>query len=284
VGDRVAESEPESVDAFPSESSRRPVPTRPAPVQGNVAPAAPTGPQAVPYLVTRLADEVEGKVVVDSETSAASIEEYRRLATSLHLLQTQSGIRTLMVSSALAKDGKTLTSTNLALTLSESYKRRVLLIDADLRRPSVHHVFRVRNGTGLADSLRSGGTVPLPLIEVSEHLTVLPAGPADASPMAGLTSDTMRAIVADARRQFDWVIIDTPPVALISDASLLASLVDGVILVIGAGSTPYPAVKRAVDQFGVDRIVGAVLNRVADRRSTYNYYGEDRYGTKDGTA
>jgi capsular exopolysaccharide synthesis family protein len=239
----------------------------------------------VPYLVTRLADDVEGKVVIDTETSTASIEEYRRLATSLHLSQTQSGIRTLMVSSALPRDGKTLTSTNLALTLSESYKRRVLLIDGDLRRPSLHHVFRVRNGVGLADSLRSGGTVPLPLIQVSEHLTVLPAGPADASPMAGLTSDTMRAIIADARSQFDWVIIDTPPVGLISDASLLASLVDGVILVIGAGSTPYAAVQRAVNEFGADRITGIVLNRVSPHAASNKYYSEyyggDRYGGKD---
>jgi capsular exopolysaccharide synthesis family protein len=237
--------------------------------------------------VTRLADDVEGKVVIDSETSAASIEEYRRLATSLHLSQAQSGLRALLVSSALPRDGKTLTSTNLALTLSESYKRRVLLVDADLRRPSVHHVFKVRNTTGLADSLRSGGTVPLPLMQVSEHLTVLPAGPPDASPMAGLTSDTMRAIVADARRQFDWVIIDTPPVGLISDASLLASLVDGVLLVIGAGSTPYAAVKRAVDEFGADRIAGIVLNRVAPQNASNkyyaDYYGGDRHGGQDVT-
>src|SRR4051812_15800636 len=223
VGDRPSDSESQAVDAFPSENGRRLVASRPAPVEAEPS-AVLAAPKPVPYLVTRLADEVEGKVVVDSETSAASVEEYRRLATSLHLSQTQSGIRALMVSSALPRDGKTLTSTNLALTLSESYKRRVLLIDADLRRPSLHHVFRVRNETGLADSLRSGGTVPLPLIQVSEFLTVLPAGPPDASPMAGLTSDTMRAIIADARRQFDWVIIDTPPVGLISDASLLASL------------------------------------------------------------
>jgi Mrp family chromosome partitioning ATPase len=103
--------------------------------------------------------------------------------------------------------------------------------------------------------------------------------------MAGLTSDTMRAILVDARRQFDWVIIDTPPVGLISDASLLASLVDGVLLVIGAGSTPYAAAKRAVSEFGADRIIGLVLNRVVPHSASKKYYGEyysgDRYGGKD---
>ena len=97
----------------------------------------------------------EGKIVVDQETSPASIEQYRRLATSLHHLQVQNGLKTVMVSSALPRDGKTLTSTNLALTLSESFKRRVLLIDADLRRPSIHAVFRLTNARGLADGLRS---------------------------------------------------------------------------------------------------------------------------------
>jgi Mrp family chromosome partitioning ATPase len=95
----------------------------------------------------------------------------------------------------------------------------------------------------------------------------------------------MRAIIADERRQFDWVIVDTPPVGLISDASLLASLVDGVLLVIGAGSTPYAAVKKAVEGFGADRIVGTILNRVCAESSPTKYYdryyGGNRYGGKD---
>ena len=178
-------------------------------------------------------------------------------------MQSQTGIHTLMVSSALPRDGKTLTSTNLCLTLSESYKRRVLLIDADLRRPSVHEVFRVPNAVGLADRLR--GEDPSPFRNRGVGLPHdLPAGSPDAVPMAGLTSARMRTVITEARSHFDWVVVDTPPVGLISDANILSSLVDGVLLVIGAGSTPYPAVKRAVTEFGPDRIVGVVLNRVND--------------------
>src|SRR5438067_664707 len=95
-----------------------------------------------------------GKVVVGPGAESALIEQYRRLGAALHHHQLQSGARTLMVTSAVAAEGKTLTATNLALTLSHSYQRRVLLVDADLRRPSVHEILRLPNTTGLSDSLR----------------------------------------------------------------------------------------------------------------------------------
>jgi capsular exopolysaccharide synthesis family protein len=175
-----------------------------------------------------------------------------------------------------------LTSTNLALTLSESFKRRVLLIDADLRRPSIHEVFRLPNTRGLADGLRSESPGTLPLIEVTPKLTVLPAGTPDNSPMAGLTSDRMRAVLKEASERFDWVLLDTPPIGVISDANLLAGLVDGVLLVIGAGTTDYPSIKRTIAELGQDRILGIVLNRVADDIADYSYYEEYYYSSTEG--
>jgi capsular exopolysaccharide synthesis family protein len=236
-----------------------------------------------------LGAEVEGKLVVDTQTDSVSVEQYRRLAATLHQMQGQGAMKSLMVSSAMPRDGKTLTSTNLALTLSESHKRRVLLIDTDLRRPSIHNVFRIPNGVGLADSLRPEAGGPLPLIEVSPHLSVIPAGRTDGSPMAGLTSERMRLLLKEASVRFDWVILDTPPVALISDANLLADLVDGVILVIGAGSTPHAALKRAVTEIGRERIVGVVLNRVATDTSMpiakyEHYYPAAESGDGNATA
>jgi capsular exopolysaccharide synthesis family protein len=235
--------------------------------------AAPRAGTARP--LTRLGQEVDGKVVVDDQTSAESIEQYRRLAAALHQVQAESKLRTLMVSSALPRDGKTLTSTNLALTLSESFKRRVLLIDADLRRPSIHTLFRLPNTRGLADGLKNEHGAQLPLIEVTPKLTILPAGGPDPSPMAGLLSERMQAILQEAAERFDWVLIDTAPVGLIADGHLLASVVDGVLLVIGAGTTDYRAVKRTVDELGRDRIVGVVLNRVpggVSQANSYQYY------------
>jgi capsular exopolysaccharide synthesis family protein len=201
------------------------------------------------------------KLVVTDRCNAVSLEEYRRLAATLHAVQSERGLRTLMVTSAAPRDGKTLTVTNLALTLSESYGRRVLLIDGDLRHPSVHTLLRMPNTTGLNDVLRSEH-LPLPLVEVSPTLTFLPAGRSDGSRFIGVASDRMRAVIQEAAARFDWVLVDTPPIVLLSDAKLMAELADAVVFVISAGVTPYSLVQRAIAELGPERILGTVLNRV----------------------
>jgi capsular exopolysaccharide synthesis family protein len=222
-----------------------------------------------------LAEALEGKLVLSAAASPVAVEQYRRLAGVLHELQITHGTRTLMVSSAVPSEGKTLTITNLALTLSESYHRRVLLIDADLRRPSLHEIFRLPNATGLSDGLRAGGAA-LSVLEVSSHLSVLPAGRAESNPMAGLTSERMRTFLEESAAVFDWVLLDAPPVGIMPDANLLARLTHGVIFVIAAGATPYTLVERAVTEIGRDHIVGTVLNRVEESAipatGYYEYY------------
>jgi capsular exopolysaccharide synthesis family protein len=220
---------------------------------------------------------LEGKAVVSRETSTVSIEQYRRLAAALHAMQSERGLKTLMVTSAMPNEGKTLTVTNLALTLTESYARRVLLVDADFRRPRIHELFGLMNVAGLAECLRST-EASLKMIEVSPTLSVLPAGQGGNSANALLSSDRMRAVIADAALRFDWVLIDTPPVGVLSDAHLVARVTDGVLFVIAAGSTPYTLVQRSLAEIGADRIVGTVLNRVEARTFTaHDYYG--RYDT-----
>jgi capsular exopolysaccharide synthesis family protein len=220
-----------------------------------------------------------GKVVVGPDAESALVEQYRRLGAALHHHQLQSGARTLMVTSAVAAEGKTLTATNLALTLSHSYQRRVLLVDADLRRPSIHEILRLPNTTGLSDSLRHPEQSGLRVHEISPNLSALTAGRADSDPMAGLVSDTMNRLLSEAGQQFDWVIVDTPPVALLPDANLLAAMIDTAVLVIGARATPYPLVRRAVEAIGQQRILGVVLNRMAkaDMVAAYNYYSYGGY-------
>jgi capsular exopolysaccharide synthesis family protein len=215
---------------------------------------------------------VEGKVVIDPSTADASVEQYRKLAAALHQAQLAHGIKTVMVSSAVPREGKTLTATNLALTLSDSYAKRVLLIDGDLRRPGVHEVLGVPNTVGLGDVLRSGMT-PAPLIDINAMLTVLPAGRPDHDPIAGLTSERLTTLLREAAGQFDWIILDSPPAGVLSDGPLLRDVVDGVILVIGAGATDYRLVERTIADIGRERIIGAVLNRVADEHiATSGYY------------
>jgi protein-tyrosine kinase len=220
------------------------------------------------------------KLIVLPDADVTLVEQFRRLAAALHHAQLKNGTRTVMVASAVEGEGKTLTSTNLALTLSESYQRRVLLIDADLRRPSIHQRFNLDNRVGLSDTLKHVVVDgEMPIHRVSKNLWVITGGPPDPDPMSGLVSDTMRQLLAEASEQFDYVVIDTPPVVLLPDANLLAAMIDAALLVVRANSTPYPLSARAVEAIGRDRILGVVLNRTAQSPLSEGgyYYSHYRY-------
>jgi len=222
--------------------------------------------------------ELVGKIVGTEGFSGAAQEQYRKLAAILHHAQVERGIKVIMTSSALPGEGKSLTAVNLALTLSESYHRRVLLIDADLRRPTVQRIFGIPPITGLNEGLKASEDRPMALTPVSERLFVLPAGRPEADPMSGLTSERMRRLIAQAASSFEWVIVDSPPVGLLPDASLLSAFVDGVLLVVRAGKAPFSLVKRTVESITHERILGVVMNAIDlahDRNAGgyYEYYG-----------
>jgi capsular exopolysaccharide synthesis family protein len=266
--------DPSALERYPGEGTRRPMQDtgtlRPVDVRRHV-PSAPVHAPAKPAppvenrLRLPLDDDAQARLVTGT-SSTVSIEQYRRLAAALHDEQTEAHVSTVMVTSALPNEGKSLTAVNLALTLSESYKRRVLLIDADLRSPSVHTILDIANDRGLCEAL-FGEIGDAPITQVSERLSVLTAGRSGSNPLAGLTSRRMEEIVRDAAARFDWILIDTSPVGVLPDAQVLARLVHGVILVIAAGSTPAAAVERAVAELGgPDSIIGTVLNRVEKHR------------------
>jgi len=231
----------------------------------------PAGPAPV-ALLERISTTLRAKIVVDDAIAPTSREQYRKLAAALHHQQASSGIKIVMIASAVSGEGKTLTASNLALTLSESYQRNVLLIDADLRRPYVHVVFGVEQSPGLSEGLAPLDDRRVRSVQVSPRLAVLPAGAATTDPMAGLTSQRMQRLLAEARETFDWVIIDTPPVTLLPDANLLAGMVDVAVLIVKAGSTPFNLVNRAIDAIGRSKTVGIVLNQVTAPIADANYY------------
>lgn len=264
---------PESVPEALSEVRLREAPPVELQVDPPVEKPVPRPPVLLPVR-DRIDGHLEKKVVVDPNMTASSREQYRRLAAELHQKQVEFGVKVAMVTSALAGEGKTLTASNLAMTLSESYRRRTLLIDADLRRPALHTVFSLDGSIGLCEGLAKPEDEKLTLHQVSQCLTVLPAGVPTSDPMGALTSDRMRRLIEEAREAFDWVIVDTPPVGLLSDANLLVSMVDGVLLVVKAGDTPFELVQRAVDTVGKEHILGVVLNRVTVQTvaSGYSYH------------
>jgi len=218
--------------------------------------------------------------LVTGTSSATSLEQYRRLAAALHEEQVHRQLKTVMITSAVPQEGKTLSVVNLALTLSHSYARRVLLIDADLRWPGLHTVLDIPNGRGLSEALRDHQQ-DLPFVRVSNRLSVLTAGRPGPTPLAALSSSRMGELVQTCAGQFDWVLIDTSPVGVLPDAQVLARFAGAVILVIGAGTTPASAVERAISELGgSDSIMGIVLNRVDERRipaaGYYGHYGMPR--------
>jgi len=253
------------------------VPVAPVPVPPQApAPAAAINGHVRPF-VPHVTPDLEARLVTGG-SGAVSLEQYRRLAAVLHDIQQQQGLKTLMLTSALPAEGKTLTTINLALTLSESYGRRVLIIDADLRWPSIHKMFGLSNGAGLSEALH-GDLRELPFCNVSPRLSVLTAGNPGVTPLAALTSARMSELVESCASQFDWVILDTPPVGLLPDAQVLARLIRAVVFVIAAGATPSTVVQRAIGELGADCVIGTVLNRVENRRiPEAGYYTRYGYG------
>ncbi len=243
---------------------------------GEVGAEAPvTQPSAPRVTAVRVGDVERNKLVVGDRVDTDVIEQYRHLAAVLHHAQKSSGVRSVMVTSAMPSEGKTLTASNLALTLSESYQRRVLLIDADLRRPRMREIFALPDTAGLTDSLadpqRASGR--LPVHQITPTLWVLAGGRIVPDPMSLLVSPAMRQLIDDAKDSFDWVVVDTPPIAILPDANLLSAMIDTALLVISAESTPYPMVQRAADAIGTHRILGVVLNRAPHSAvPASNYY------------
>jgi protein-tyrosine kinase len=234
------------------------------------------GPQDQPL---RFGDADRDKLIVGEHVDPAMVEQYRHLAAVMHHAQKASGVRSVMVTSALPSEGKTLTATNLALTLSQSYQRRVLLIDADLRRPRMREMFALPSSVGLTDSLTLPGSERLPVQQITPTLWVLTSGRAVPDPMSLLVSPAMKQLLEEARDSFDWVVVDTPPIAILPDANLLAAMIDTALLVVSAQSTPYPMVQRAARAIDTKRILGVVLNRAAKTTlpGNYGYYGYNQY-------
>jgi capsular exopolysaccharide synthesis family protein len=281
-------SEQWSVQQYPSEHVAAPKRVerparsveRPAIAHVPVAPVA--GP--VPVSADRLAALVEGdaRLVVSRHAPQLLVEQLRRLAAILDEAQTARRLKTVAITSAVPREGKTLTAANLALTLSESFSRRVLLMDADLRRPALHAVLGVTNGSGLSDALRGVRSRDHRPTQITSRLSFLGAGPAERNPLSALSSDRMRELLHEYEAQFDWIVIDTPPVGVLPDAQVVARLAGGVLFVIAAGTTPYHVIERAISEVGRDCIVGTVLNRVDDRGIPETSYYGDYYDAPTG--
>jgi capsular exopolysaccharide synthesis family protein len=210
---------------------------------------------------------------------SAVAESYRVLRTNLIFSSAETSGRALVVSSANPGEGKTTTVANLASSLAIN-GAKVLAVDADLRRPTMHQHFGVPKTPGLSD-LIVGKCQASDAIQATRFkgLQILPCGYVPPNPAELLGSAAMKQVVEALRTHYDWVLIDTPPILAMADTPVLCPLVDGVVLVIGAEVSGRPHIQRAVDQVASvgGKIIGVVLNKVDLERNSYyysQYYGE----------
>jgi protein-tyrosine kinase len=233
------------------------------------------GVEVVPYT-----PHPEALLVSMQKPREAPGEEFRTLRTRLNHLQTMQPLRTLVVTSASPAEGKSFTAVNLALTQAQLTDKKVILADFDFRRPSVDKTLQLQPSPGLTDYLR--GEIPLDkAIRKLDHpnLYVMTAGQPVPNPLELLNLRECRALLDDLRENFDWVIIDSPPLLFAADGNLLATMSDGTILVVRIGSTTFETVSRALTSLCENNVLGIVVNgaRRGELYSKYSYY-HDYYG------
>ena len=221
----------------------------------------------------------EAHVVTREEPTSAPAEAYRAFRTAVHYLSFDRGLKVIQITSAKPGDGKTTTSTNLAVASARA-GQSVLLIDCDLRRPRVHEFFGLRNEVGFTTSL-VGASLDEVIQEVEgePRLSIISSGPQLPDPSEILASATARGFIESTRERFDLVIIDSPPVLAVSDPLVLLGSVDGVILVASAKQSDRRDVVRATEQLSqLDTVIlGTVLNSFdqtssSDYRQNYGVY------------
>ena len=203
-------------------------------------------------------------------------EAYRKLRTNIQFSSIDSQIQTLMIASAVSGEGKTTTIGNLAVTYAQEGKK-VLLMDTDLRKPSIHRMFNVPNHVGLTSVISNQYSVKEVLRETFiEGLHVLTSGAIPPNPSEMIGSRKMTLILEELKQQYDVILFDTPPVLSVTDALIISSLCDGVILVVNSGKVKKDVVKKAkahLEHVNA-RILGAVLNNFQLSKSRSAHYGE----------
>jgi capsular exopolysaccharide synthesis family protein len=221
----------------------------------------------------------------NEQSSKMGSEEFRTLRSRLYQIRERQPLRTVLITSALPSEGKTFVAANLAHVIVKQHDRSVLLIDGDLRWSRLHQALGAPSKPGLTDYL---------LGEVDEwhcmqrgpyeNFYLVPGGKPVQNPAELLSSDRFREFLRRMAPVFDWVIIDSPPAVPVADASMIADLCDGVLLVVRAAQTPYDMAQKATHEFREKHLVGVVLNDVEPGQGYssyyYEYYGEHKKAAK----
>ena len=204
------------------------------------------------------------ELIASREPNSIQAESYRSIRTTLLVSWPPGKIKSILITSPLAREGKSATLANLATTLSQAGKR-VVIVDADLRRPKQNRMFGINSGWGLTHFV-SSFIEAADLVRPTQYpnLFLITSGPIPTNPIELLTSDKMDHLIAYLKRSFDYILFDTPPILAVSDALAIGPMVDGLILVARGGQTPLPALKQAKQKIDAHKIkcLGVILNGV----------------------
>ena len=274
------------------QAKREPVIVPSAPV---TVPLLASSVHAAPFVESRIgaiasagAVQVDAHIVSANDSASPIAEQYRILRTNLKSLNSgRSGLKVILLTSAVNGEGKSVTSINLALTFARQEHLRVVLVDADMRKSSVPRWLGLKDRkTGLSTVLRNGGELNGSLVSLqSPKLTILPAGPVADHPAELLESVAMKRLLATLKTQFDLIIIDAPPVLPVTDPGILASQADGVLLVVRAGKTQRKTVTEAREMLKKAKanLIGCVLTHVEHYLPGYaRYYHDYRLAKENG--
>lgn len=201
-------------------------------------------------------------------------EQYRTVRTNLQFASADEEIQTLLLTSAGPSEGKSMTTANLAVVYAQQGKK-VLLIDADLRKPTIHYTFRLDNLKGLSNVLVGDIALQEAIVPSAvQDLDLISCGPIPPNPSELLGSKRMQRMIAEARELYDVIIFDTPPVLAVTDAQILSAFVDGSILVVRSKSTEIESAQKAVESLRAvnAKVLGTVLNDRDKKESNHYYY------------
>ncbi|MFS0864586.1 CpsD/CapB family tyrosine-protein kinase [Fredinandcohnia sp. 179-A 10B2 NHS] len=219
--------------------------------------------------------QIQSRSIVAATNPKSPIsEQYRTIRTNIQFSTVDEEVKTIMVTSAGPAEGKSTTTNNLAVVFAQQGKR-VLLVDADLRKPTAHYSFRVENITGLTNVLTKQATLEKAVQKTEqEDLYILTSGPIPPNPAELLGSKAMVELLEKAKEQFDLIVFDTPPVLAVTDAQVLANKSDGVVLVVSSGKTQNDAAVKAKEQLmnAKAKLLGVVLNNKKKTETQYYYY------------
>lgn len=214
--------------------------------------------------------------IVEKDPKSIAAESYRTLRTNIQYSSFDKEYRVIVVTSSEPGEGKSTTSGNLALSLAQSEKKAIL-IDCDMRKPSIHKKFKISNIYGLSDVLVGKETLD-DATSKRGNLTILTAGKIPPNPSEMLGSKAMSNLLEELKKDFDYIILDTPPVQAVTDSQILSTKADGTILVVRAERTKKDSVQNSINLLKKvnANIIGTVLNGVDNNRNKYFYYYGDK--------